>query len=83
LAGAGPADAGTLFAGLSKERTLTLIDLDRARVIWQVNIKGIGHRVLGFDLRPADDQLWGAATSQQVSTMDPQSGNATLKSRLS
>jgi Domain of unknown function (DUF4394) len=82
-AGAAHADASTLFAGLSGDRTLTLIDLDRARVVRQVHIKGINGRVLGFDVRPADGQLWGVATSRQVFTIDPQSGKTTVKSRLS
>jgi hypothetical protein len=81
--GVGHADAAPMFAALSGDRTFSVVDLGRARVVRQVNLKGIQGRVLGIDIRPADGQLYGVSTSRQVFTIDPSNGNATPKSQLS
>lgn len=71
---AGTADATTL-AALSGDRTLTIIDAERARVVRQIQV-GVSGRLIGIDMRPQDNLLYGIHVSGQVLTIDTRSGAA-------
>jgi hypothetical protein len=75
------AQAATLV-GLVEGKTLVMIDPASKKVTSTVYIKGTP-ALLGIDVRPADGMLYGVSTDGNVVTIDPKSGQATVKSKLS
>ncbi|WP_420403841.1 DUF4394 domain-containing protein [Nisaea sp.] len=53
---------------------------DNSRI---VDITGVDTKVLGIDIRPADLALYAVTASGSIYTIDPESGAATLKSKIS
>jgi hypothetical protein len=67
---------------LSGERTLISLDTKTMKAGKAVEIKGVTGRVVGIDRRPSDGALYAVATDGAVYTVDPASGQATLKTKL-
>jgi hypothetical protein len=65
------------------ERTLLFVDLKHSRVVCRVDIKNVGSRVIGIDVRPATRQLYALLASGHLVTVDPATGQATVRSKLS
>lgn len=76
-----PAHADRLV-GLVDGKTLVTIDPATRMVSRPVEISGVGPLV-GIDRRPADGMLYGLAADGTIVTIDPQTGRATVKSKLS
>jgi hypothetical protein len=75
------AHAGSIL-GLVEGKWVVTIDPATRKVVKGVDIKGAG-RLIGIDVRPADGQLYGVTVDGAIVTIDPQSGQATQKSKLS
>ncbi len=76
------AEAATLI-GLTADNRLVAIDSDRSRAAAPVAIRGVEGRVVGIDQRPADGALWALTDAGVLYTIDPATGTATMRSRLS
>lgn len=74
---AGPACAQTVIA-LSGDRTLSTIDAQNRKVTGTMEVTGFDGRLLGIDVRPADEMLYGLGANGTVLTIDP----ATAKGKL-
>ena len=81
VAGAAPASAQTV-AALVGDDTLVHVDAAAGKAVKTVKVTGISGKLLGIDVRPADGMLYGVASDGSVVTIDPQSGAATVKSKL-
>ncbi|HKG00827.1 MAG TPA: DUF4394 domain-containing protein [Xanthobacteraceae bacterium] len=68
--------------GLVEGKWIVTIDPATRKVAKGVDIKGAG-RLIGIDVRPADGLLYGVTVDGTIVTIDPQSGQATQKSKLS
>lgn len=75
------AQAGQII-GLVNGNALVMIDPGTPRVTGTVHIKGGFNKILGIDVRPADGKLYGITGDGTVVTIDPKSGEATNKSKL-
>jgi hypothetical protein len=76
-----PATAASL-AALSGGNTLVIVDTDARKVTRTVKIDGAAD-IVGIDVRPADGMLYGVNRDGWVFTIDPMSGKAVQKSKLS
>jgi hypothetical protein len=81
VAGAAPASAQTV-AALVGDDTLVHVDAAAAKAVKTVKVTGLSGKLLGIDVRAADGMLYGVASDGSVVTIDPQSGAATVKSKL-
>lgn len=79
--GAGFAQAGSII-GLVDGKSLAIIDPETRKVTEKVDVKGVTP-LLGIDVRPADGMLYGVTADGWVVTIDPKTGQATPKSKLS
>lgn len=77
----GSAQAGSII-GLVEGKTIVVIDPATRKVTGTADIKGAGP-ILGLDVRPADGILYGVAADGNIVTIDPKSGQAAIKSKLS
>ena len=68
-------------AALSGGDTLIHIDAAAKKAVKTVKITGAGP-IVGIDVRPADGMLYGLAADGAVVTIDPNTGRATVKSKL-
>ena len=75
------AQAATII-GLVDGKTLVWIDPATKAVKGKADIAGAGP-ILGIDVRPADGALYGLAADGTLVTIDPKTGKATVKSKLS
>ncbi len=67
--------------GLVDGKMLVMIDPASKKVTSTVAIKGTPG-LLGIDIRPADGMLYGVSKDGTIVTVDPKSGQATMKSKL-
>ncbi len=81
LAG-GAAEAATLV-GLTADNHLVRIDTETRRAGAPVMVRGVEGVLIGIDVRPADDRLYGVTDRNQIVAIDPASGAATPVSTLS
>jgi hypothetical protein len=79
--GAGLAQAGTII-GLVDGNSLAIIDPATRTVTQKVEVKGVPS-LLGIDVRPADGMLYGVTADGWIVTIDPKTGQATPKSKMS
>lgn len=79
--GTAPAFADRLV-GLVDGNKLVTIDPESRRVTGTVAVTGTA-TLLGIDRRPADGMLYGVASDGNIVTIDPATGRATVKSKLS
>jgi hypothetical protein len=82
IAVTGAANAATLI-GLTADNRLVGIDTETRRAAAPVAVRGVEGRLLGIDIRPADGTLWGLSDAGILYVIDPRTGQATMKSRLS
>lgn len=82
LIGASAAQAAEV-AALVGDNTIAIVNTSTKKVEKTWNIQGIGGKVAGIDVRPADGMLYGVSTDGNVVTIDPKSGQTTMKSKLS
>jgi hypothetical protein len=70
---------------LTSSGRIVSIDSDSPSIArHEVNVWGIGTEALvGMDRRPADGSLWALSNAGKLYTIDPMTGEATLKSTLS
>lgn len=78
---AAPAQAQTAVA-LVGERTLAIVDAGALQVTGAVEVTGISGSLLGVDVRPADNMLYGVVSDGSIVTIDVETGAATMKSSL-
>ncbi|HEY4254350.1 MAG TPA: DUF4394 domain-containing protein [Roseomonas sp.] len=81
LAAAGPAGAQSLI-GLTADNMLVRIDAATRRAAAPVRVTGAEGKLLGIDIRPSDNRLYGVTDANQIVTIDPATGRATQVSRL-
>jgi hypothetical protein len=81
VAAAAPASAQTV-AALVGDDTLVHVDAAAGKAVKTVKVTGVSGKLLGIDVRPADGMLYGVASDGSVVVIDPQSGAATVKSKL-
>jgi hypothetical protein len=79
--GATAAQAGSLI-GLVDGKAIVTVDPQSWKVASTTQIKGVD-RLVGFDVRPADGMLYGVSADGGIYTIDPKSGQATMKSKMS
>jgi hypothetical protein len=79
---AAPAGATTLI-GLTADSRLVMIDAEARRAAAPVAIPGIEGRIVGIDIRPADGGLYALTDRGALYTIEPRSGRATMRSKLS
>ena len=76
------AQAAGWIVGLVDGKSVVTIDPATRKVASKVDIKSAGP-LAGIDVRPADGMLYGIAADGNIVTIDPKSGQATMKSKLS
>jgi Domain of unknown function (DUF4394) len=72
----------TEVAALSGDNTISIIDTTAKKVTKTWKIQGVSGRVLGIDVRPADNMLYAVSAEGGVYTVDLATGKATMKSKL-
>ena len=82
IIGAAAAQAAEV-AALSGDNTISIVNTSSKSVTKTWKIQGVSGKVLGIDVRPADGMLYGVAGDGTVVTIDPKSGQATMKSKMS
>jgi hypothetical protein len=70
------------IVGLVDGKSIVTIDPGSRKVTKSVNIRGAG-MIVGIDVRPADNMLYGVTSDGNIVTINPATGEATMKSRLS
>ena len=78
----GQAAQAASIIGLVDGKTLVTIDPATRKVTSKVDIKGASS-VVGIDVRPSDGMLYAVTADGGIYTVDPKSGQATMKSKLS
>src|SRR5262249_18849985 len=68
--------------GLVDGKTLVWVDPATKKVTGKADIKGATN-VVGIDVRPADGMLYAVTADGGIYTVDPKTGQATMKSKLS
>ena len=69
-------------AALSGDNTVSIVDTGKKAVTKTWKIEGIAGKVLGIDVRPADNMLYAVGADGGIYTVDLKTGKATMKSRL-
>ena len=77
-----PAVHAQTLAALIGGDTLATIDVPQGKVTRAVKISGAPAPLVGIDVRPSDGMLYGLATDGTVLTIEPGTGQATMKSKL-
>lgn len=76
------ATANEVFIGLSANNTLVRFNSDFRRFERPVKVTGIDGNLEGIDFRPADGKLYGVTDTNNIYTIDPNTGAATPVSTL-
>lgn len=82
LSVAKPAAAVSLV-GLTDNNTLVLFDSSAPTATSSTQVTGINGTLLGIDRRPANNQIYGLTTTNDIYTINPLTGAATFVSTLS
>lgn len=77
-----PTAAPVVLAGSTEDGRLVVFRADRPGVTHVIRPSGIAGALVGVDTRPADGQLYGLTTSNDLYRIDASSGAATLVSTL-
>jgi hypothetical protein len=78
----GSAANAASIIGLVDGKTLVWVDPGTKKVTGKADIKGAAN-VVGIDVRPTDGMLYAVTADGGIYTVDPKSGQATMKSKLS
>jgi len=78
IAATAHAGPGRTFVGSAEDGRLVLFDADHPEAARTVQPTGLSARLLGVDWRPADRQLYGLTTSNDIYRLDATTGTATL-----
>jgi hypothetical protein len=73
---------GSDMVGLTGHRTLVFVD-GRGKLVRKLDIRNIGSRVVGIDVRPANRRLYALLANGQLVTVELPTGRAAFRSRLS
>ena len=82
LATPGSADADPTLVAVSENGALLVFPADRPGDARKVPVRGVDGTLIGADLRPADQRIYGVSTTNEIYTIDPDSGEASLVSSL-
>jgi hypothetical protein len=82
VSSSGAAQAAGWIIGLVDGKSIVTIDPATRKVASKADIKGADN-ILGIDVRPADGAVYGLTGDGWIVTIDPKSGTATQKSKLS
>ncbi len=69
-------------AALTGDNTVSIVDTGKKAVTKTWKIEGVAGKVLGIDVRPADNMLYAVGADGGIYTVDLKSGKATMKSKL-
>ena len=69
-------------AALWGDNTISIVDTSAKKVVKTWKIQGINGKVLGIDVRPADNMLYAVGADGGIYTVDLATGKATMKSKL-
>ena len=67
--------------GLTGDKTLVMFDSEDGKVTKSMDVTGVD-RLVGIDLRPANNTLIGVTADNTIVTIDPSSGAATELSKM-
>ena len=73
--------APTLIA-LTESGALLVFPADHPDAVTKVLVHGLDGALVGIDLQPADQRVYGLTTTNEIYTIDPKSGEAKLLSSL-
>ena len=82
FARAGVASDATTLVALTESGALLVFAADRPDAATRVSVRGLAGALIGIDLRPADQQLYGLSTTNEIYRIDASSGEAKLVSSL-
>jgi hypothetical protein len=69
-------------AGLTGDKTIVWFDTEKPEITKTVEVTGVD-RLLGIDLRPGDNKVYGVAADGTIVTIDLESGASTAGAKLS
>jgi hypothetical protein len=69
-------------AALTGDNTVSIVDTGKKAVTKTWKIEGVAGKVLGIDVRPADNMLYAVGADGGIYTVDLKTGKATMKSKL-
>jgi hypothetical protein len=64
------------------DNTVSIVDTGKKAVTKTWKIEGVAGKVLGIDVRPADNMLYAVGADGGIYTVDLKTGKATMKSKL-
>ncbi|WP_019498509.1 DUF4394 domain-containing protein [Pseudanabaena sp. PCC 6802] len=73
-------DGGAMLFALTNNNMLVAFDADRPDRATPIQVTGINGTLVGVDFRPANGQLFGVTSTNQIYTINPTTGAATLVS---
>jgi len=82
VAAANPAHAKTTLVALTASGALLVFDVDHPEAATRVAVHGHRGSLVGIDLRPTDQKLYGLSTTNEIYRIDPETGEATLLASL-
>jgi hypothetical protein len=81
-AGSPASSGGAGLIGLTGDNRLALFDAARPGEVRYVKVTGVSGPLLGIDFRPADGKLYGVTSTNDLYTIEPATGAATLLATL-
>ena len=82
LAAAHGASGAPTLVALTESGALLVFSADHPEAATRVSVRGLAGALVGIDLRPADQRIYGLTTTNEIYTIDPRSGEAKLVSSL-
>jgi hypothetical protein len=82
LAIAGVASGAPTLVALTGSDALLVFPADHPDAATRVSVRGTAGTLVGIDLRPADQKIYGLTTTNEIYAIDPKSGDAVLVSSL-
>lgn len=68
--------------GLTTDNTLVSFDLNRSAAARSIPVTNLEGTLIGIDVRPANQMLYGVTDTGKIYTINPKNGMATMVSRL-
>jgi hypothetical protein len=81
VGGANEAQAETLYGLTADQRVITFDSSSPTNILTGVSVQGVlqNEQILGIDVRPATGELFGVGSFNNLYTLDPVTGQATLR----